>query len=87
MRFCVDCRFCVQQDDRLGFTCAAGLDPVTGTQRHAPCEDERSPVWAFAQCGPDAKLFKEAEDMRAKQLLRKQLVDDSNSASGKRLDG
>jgi hypothetical protein len=65
MRYCVDCRFCTNQDNQdkagTGFTCDGGIfDLVTGLVRIIPCEEARM-NW---QCGPDGSAFKPRVESR-----------------------
>jgi len=68
MRFCIDCQHCENRDKAgTGFTCAAMLDLVTGEQMHTPCSEARASPW---MCGPDAKLFKEADGVQEKRIAK-----------------
>lgn len=84
-RFCVDCRFFEGKVPVEDSTCGATLDIVTGEQSHPKCIDARQ---FGAECGRDGLLFKEADGVQEKRIARdraRRLVDDANSASGKRL--
>jgi hypothetical protein len=69
MRYCVDCRFCTNQDKAgTGFTCDGGIfDLVTGMVRIIPCEEARM-NW---QCGPDGSAFKPRVESDLPLILQK----------------
>jgi hypothetical protein len=83
MKLCVDCRFHKEakgsdSQPAIMHACTAILDLVTGEQRDVDCQEARAAPWL---CGTEGNLFKFPE-----RAAQSRLVDDPNSASGKRLE-